>query len=132
MAKLIPSFVDENTPPGEREVFNLLAQGPDDWIVLHSLDLAPSNRGLRTEIDFVILIPDAGILCVEVKSHSDITFDGKRWYPKSIKRSPFKQALDGSQAFYRRLRQLAPQFSHIPIAHCCVFPCSSFDVPPNL
>ena len=46
MARLIPSFMDDRTPPGEREVFNLLAAGPDNWIALHSLDLAPWNRGL--------------------------------------------------------------------------------------
>jgi Nuclease-related domain len=78
MARLIPSFMDDATPGGERDVYNLLAAGPDDWAALHSLDLAPWNRGLRTEIDFVIIIPDAGILCIEVKSHENIYFDGNR------------------------------------------------------
>src|SRR5688572_11524393 len=106
MARLIPSFMDERTPPGEREVFTLIAAGPDDWTVLHSLDLAPWNRGLRTEIDFVVLVPDKGILCIEVKSHDRISFDGSRWHPESIRRSPFKQACDGSRTFYRRLSEL--------------------------
>ena len=44
MAHMIPSFVDEHTPPGERDVFNMLAAGPEDWVALHSLDLAPWNR----------------------------------------------------------------------------------------
>ena len=55
MARLIPSSMDDYTPPGERDVFNLVAAGPDDWVALHSIDLAPWNRGLRTEIDFVII-----------------------------------------------------------------------------
>ena len=71
MARLIPSFMDERTPPGERDVFNMLAAGPAEWTALHSLDLAPWNRGLRTEIDFVVIVPDRGILCVEIKSHED-------------------------------------------------------------
>lgn len=132
MARLIPSFMDDRTPPGERDVFNMLAAGPDDWVALHSLDLAPWNRGLRTEIDFVVIVPDTGILCMEVKSHENIAFEDDRWCPAEIKRSPFKQASDGRHTFYRRLRELAPQFKNIPVVHCCVFPRAPFDLPPNL
>lgn len=132
MARLIPAFMDERTPPGEREVFNLLAAGPEDWVALHSLDLAPWNRGLRTEIDFVLIVPDAGILCVEVKSQENITFDGRSWYPPTIVRSPLKQAADGRFTLHRRLSELVPDFTHIPVGHCCIFPCSPFDVPRNL
>lgn len=132
MARLIPSFMDDHTPPGERDVFNLLAVGQDDWVVLHSLDLAPWNRGLRTEIDFVAIVPDSGILCIEVKSSRHITFDGNCWNPPEIRRSPFKQASDGRHTFYRRLRDLAPQFRNVPIVHLCIFPNASFDLHPNL
>lgn len=129
---MIPSFMDDRTSPGERDVFSLLASGPDDWVALHSLDLAPWNRGLRTEIDFVVIIPDAGILCIEVKSHENIGFDGLRWLPETISRSPFKQASDGRHTFYRRLAELAPQFKRIPVVHCCIFPRAPFHLQPNL
>jgi len=132
MARLIPSFMDDHTPPGERDVFNMLAAGPDDWVALHSLDLAPWNRGLRTEIDFLVIVPDTGFLCVEVKSHENIGFDGQRWHPETISRSPFKQASDGRHTFYRRLAELAPQFKGIPVVHCCIFPRAIFDLAPNL
>jgi hypothetical protein len=132
MARLIPSFVDDHTPPGERDVFNMLAAGPDDWVALHSLDLAPWNHGLRTEIDFLVIVPDTGLLCVEVKSHENISFENDRWSPPEIKRSPFKQASDARHAFYRRLRELAPQFRHVPVVHCCIFTRARFDLPPNL
>lgn len=128
----MPSFMDDRTPSGERDVFNLLAAGPDDWVALHSLDLAPWNRGLRTEIDFVVIVPDTGILCVEVKSHENVAFDGYRWYPQTIIRSPFKQASDGRHTFYRRLAELAPQFKRVPVVHCCIFPRAPFDLSPNL
>lgn len=62
------------------DVFNILAAGPNEIVSLHSLDLAPWNRGLRSEIDFVVIIPDAGIICLEVKSHENIAFDGVRWF----------------------------------------------------
>lgn len=132
MAKLIPAYVDEQTPPGERDVFNLLAPGPDDWTILHSLDIAPWNRGLRTEIDFVAIIPDTGILCIEVKSHDHIAFEDGKWSPASIKRSPFKQATGAAYTFLKRLRDLAPQFNKVPVIHTCVFPRASFNLAPNL
>lgn len=132
MARLIPSLMDDHTPPGERDVFNMLAAGPDDWVALHSLDLAPWNRGLRTEIDFVVILPDVGVVCVEVKSQDTISFEDDRWSPPEIKRSPFKQASDGRHTLYRRLRDLAPQFTKVPVVHCCIFPRASFDLRPNL
>lgn len=132
MARMIPSFMDEFTPPGERDVFNIIASGPDDWTVLHSLDLSPWNRGLRTELDFLVIIPDAGMLCIEVKSHENIAFDGDRWFPETISRSPFKQASDGRHTFYRRLAEIAPDMKRIPIAHCCIFPRSPFNLHKNL
>lgn len=132
MARMIPSFMDDLTPPGERDVFNMLAAGPDDWVALHSLDLAPWNRGLRTEIDFVVIVPDTGLVCIEVKSHEEICFEDGRWSPPEIRRSPFKQASDGRHTFYRRLRELAPQFKKVPVVHCCIFPRATFDLQRNL
>ena len=132
MARLIPAFMDDATPSGERDVFNLLAAGPDDWVAFHSLDLSPWNRGLRTEIDFVVIVPNTGIICLEVKSHENITFDGYRWYPQTIRRSPFKQASDGRHTFYRYLAQLQPRLRRVPVVHCCIFPRALFDLAPNL
>jgi hypothetical protein len=132
MAKLIPSFIDDHTPSGERDVFNMLANAPDEWFVIHSLDLSPWNRAKRTEIDFLAIVPKIGILCIEVKSDEDIIFDGTRWFPEKITRSPFKQACDGRQTFYRRLKQLAPELKHIPVVHCCIFTNSPFDIFENL
>lgn len=124
--------MDDNTPSGERGVFNMLLSGPDDWVAIHSLDLAPWNRRLRTEIDFLVIIPDTGLLCIEVKSHDAITFENDRWYPPDLKRSPFKQALDARHTFFRGLRDLAPQFKHVPVVHICIFPRARFDVSANL
>ncbi len=101
-------------------------------MVLHALDLAPYNRGIRTEVDFVAVIPDTGILCIEVKSHSDISFREDRWHPSDIKRSPFKQAADGRFTFHRRLCKLAPICTRIPVLHLCIFPNAQFDLSPNL
>src|SRR5262249_29629120 len=73
-----------------------------------------------------------GVLCLEVKSHDSISFENGQWHPPEIKRSPFKQASDGRHTFYRRLRELAPQFHHVPVVHCCIFTHARFDLSPNL
>jgi len=131
MAELIPTVLDDKTPPGEKEVFNFLYRGYENWVALHSLDLAPWNKNLRTEIDFVVIVPEKGILCIEVKSNKNITYDGN-WYPKEIKRSPFKQALDARFSFYRNLSARAPEYSRIPVVHCCIFTSSRFQITSNL
>ena len=132
MARLIPSIFDECSPSGERAVFDMISGGPDEWVVFHSLDLAPWNEGRRTEIDFLVIIPDSGILTIEVKSHENIAFLNDQWHPSSIKKSPFKQALDGRFAFYRRLSKKIKALSRVPVCHCCIFPNSRFDLCPNI
>lgn len=113
-------------------MFALLAKGPADWVAIHSLDLAPWNSNRRTEIDFVVIAPELGIMCIEVKSHGTIEFYDDRWHPESIKRSPFKQAADARHAFHRALTKLAPAYARIPIVHCCIFPNATFDLQDNL
>jgi DNA polymerase III delta prime subunit len=132
MARLTPSFIDDRSPPGEKEIFSLLEAGPAEWTALHSLDLAPWNRSLRTEVDFIVIVPDTGILCIEVKSHKEIRFDGSRWTPQDIKRSPFKQAADARYVFHRRLSEIAARFASLPVVHCCIFTHSTFEMSRNL
>src|SRR5260370_29451467 len=69
MPRMIPYVLDSKTPASERRIFELLKSlpGSDDWVVLHSLGLSNAYTGDYGEIDFLILIPDLGILCLEVK-----------------------------------------------------------------
>ena len=130
---MIPDYIEENSPPGERMVFSRLQNSSKNWVAIHSLDLAPYNNNRRTELDFVVIIPKYGILCIEVKSHENIHFDGRRWQPNSIKRSPFKQSLDARYALYRRLKdRMGRTYGDIPVMHCCVFPRSDFQVGLNV
>lgn len=130
--RMVPKFIDDSYPPGEVALFRKLDDANYDWTVIHSLDLAPSNYNRRTELDFVIVIPDIGILCVEVKSHREIGFDGISWYPESIRKSPFRQAQDARFSLRRRLVSTLGTFSAVPIIHCCIFPNAEFNVPLNL
>ncbi len=132
MSRMRPNFIEDGSPPGERVIFHRLQTLEDDWVVIHSLDVAPSNNNRRTEIDFLVIIPDLGLLCIEVKSHERITFDGERWHPESITRSPFKQALDAKHVLERRFKRIlnVPNNGRLPfpIANVCIFTHSHFEI----
>lgn len=55
---------------GEALVYNMLAAMPASWAAFHSVRLYESRAGnnmLNREIDFVILVPKKGVICLEVK-----------------------------------------------------------------
>jgi hypothetical protein len=100
---MIPAAIDESTlSAAERKVFRLLSADPatSDWVVLHSLGL--SRRGNRPygEVDFVVLIPRAGVFCLEVKGGRVACKDGewettdRHGRTERLRRSPFMQARD--------------------------------------
>ena len=103
MAQMIPARVHEDTPSSERRIFDRLRLDPatEGWTVLHSLGL--SHRGHRPfgEIDFVVLVPGAGVACLEVKGGRLRCQDGV-WYTRNragresaLSRSPIGQAREG-------------------------------------
>jgi DNA polymerase III delta prime subunit len=130
---MIPEFFDdENTPPGEQDFFGWLAACPSDWLVLHSLDLQAWNRNRQTEVDFVVIIPDTGVCCIEVKSHErvEVTPSGAWKLNGEIKkRSPLKQAEDASKVLQRRISNYHPELNHVPVCRLVAFPRASFPLP---
>jgi hypothetical protein len=133
MAIMIPEFFDdEDTPLGEQDFFGWLAACPSDWIVLHSLDLQAWNRHRQTEVDFVVIIPDTGISCIEVKSHKrvEVTPSGAwKLNGKITKRTPLKQAEDASKVLQRRISNYHPELNHVPVCRLVAFPRASFPLP---
>ena len=68
MANMIPPQIDnDRVSASERRIFGLLEADPgaDDWTVLHSLGVARREVGPFGEIDFVVIIPGQGIICLE-------------------------------------------------------------------
>jgi hypothetical protein len=129
MALMIPGVIAEKTPPGEKQVYALLSDAPKDWVVFHQLDLTPLNQNRPAEIDFLVLIPDLGLVTIEVKSQEGIHFDGNRWTPNSIEERgcPFAQAVDAKYAFVRRLCSKGLPLSAIPVHPIVIFTNSAFD-----
>ena len=108
--RLIPPTIAADTPSeGERVVFDALAlaKGADDWVVLHSLDLANHRRRLAGEIDFLLIVPGKGVLVLEVKgTHHVRRHDGLWFYgsdPRPDERGPFKQASEAMHSLRDRL-----------------------------
>lgn len=134
MALMIPSTYPSSTPPGEREVFDRLksASGAEDWIVLHSLEVANHCKRLCGEIDFMILIPRAGIICLEIKSHNEIRRSHNGWYygrsPQPDLRGPFRQASEGMHSIRNYVIGKVPYYRHILFHSGVCFPFARFEV----
>lgn len=124
MARLIPNYINEGAPPGERELFAKFRDqlAPHDWLIMHSLNLPRHLRRNAGEIDFLILIPGKGIVVLEVKSHETVEFRNGHWKLGNHEpdpRGPFKQA---SEAMYSLVRDLPEKLTRgIPFTFAVAF-----------
>jgi hypothetical protein len=128
-AQMLPSFCPFDSPEGEKEVFRMLKNDPGckGWIVLHSLDIAEHVRNAQGEADFVVLIPDQGIVVIEVKSHNSIRYTDQGWWlgNKNEKRGPFKQASEALHSIRKYLEQRNLS-SSLPMVSAVIFTSSQF------
>ncbi len=141
MAKMIPAYiVDYKTSLAERKIFGLLKNDPDTegWTVFHSIELV--RRGKKKpygEIDFVIVVPEEGIVCLEIKGGGISCEDGK-WKSTNrngeefiLKKSPFSQAKDSMYALRDSIKKHfgeGSRESRCPIERMVIFP--DADCPP--
>ena len=134
MARMIPAAIDPRTPsPGERDVFQRLQSDPlgEEWTVIHSLDLPHHIRQVSGELDFVVLVPGSGVLCLEVKAAASISRRSGMWYygrePKGDQRGPFRQAADGMHSLRGRLVKRYPPAATIVFWSAVILPYTSLD-----
>lgn len=100
MAHMIPTQpkdFDERSHEGD--VFNALKKLPDDYYVFHSystVGVSDKNVFFERELDFVVASPKKGVLVIEVKAGSNISFDGRTWRYSSGREmshgGPYQQA----------------------------------------
>jgi hypothetical protein len=100
---MIPPYIsDEVKSVGEKLIFDLFRNDPatKDWVVMHSLALARHTKRLYGEIDFLVLAPELGIFCLEVKA-GNVYREGGIWKFQnrfgeinSRTRGPFEQSQD--------------------------------------
>lgn len=135
MAKMIPPYISaECKSPGEKLLFDRFRNDPatNDWIVLHSLVVANHPQRLSGEIDFVVVIPNLGVLCLEVKAGNVKRYDGFWVYGSGIHQEkssvgPFKQASDGMHAIKKYLYRTDPSLNKILIYSGVLFTYINFD-----
>jgi len=118
---MMPAFCPDDAPPGEKAVYAALRDGEDtdEWLVLHSLGIADHVRQVEGEADFVIIVPDTGLLVIEVKSHrsidrrSDSTWKLGNDAPTA--RGPFQQASEAMHSLRSYLEKKNVDLRCIPM-----------------
>lgn len=131
MAFMVPDTYDTLTSAGEADVFERLRSDPStsNWIVLHSLDISSHVINISGEADFLVLIPEKGILCLEVKGAGNIRRSNGKWFygqdetPDS--RSPFTQASQAMHSIRKRVTEKLPELSNIVFWSGVIFPFAS-------
>lgn len=134
MARMIPPTIPASCPsPGEQEIFMRLKQeeATRDWIVLHSLDIAKHMRQVSGEVDFVIIVPTLGVLCLEVKACHSLNRHEGLWYyghdPKGDPRGPFKQASEAMHSLRQHVINIDSSLSRVPFWSAVAFPFIEFN-----
>ena len=135
---MLPAEIYSGCPSlGEREVFERLKQSPAtrDWTVLHSLDIANHIRQVSGEADFVLLIPNQGVLCLEVKACRRIRRTEAGWLfgsdPIPDPRGPFRQAAEAVHSIRQRLMKRRPDLSYVLFWSAVVLPYVDFPIISN-
>lgn len=134
MARMIPPYIHQNAPPGERLLFDRLKSDPDTarWVVLHSLGVARHVERVEGEIDFLVIVPNEGVLCLEIKS-GKVRRDNGVWkyglepFPITSKIGPFRQASESMHSIRKYVVQSDPSLSKIMFFSGVVFTLIDFD-----
>lgn len=133
MPNFYPSDFDKDfTPLGEQRFWEWLKRLPSDWHVIHNIDLTRINDGKKTQIDFLVINPNKGMVAVEVKSHNEITLVNSKWRlgSKEYHRSPLEQSDDGLHTLLRHIQKefgSEHALSRCPKIRLACFPFSTFD-----
>lgn len=134
MAKMVPSVLYDNVvSPGEIELFRRLdtEPGTSGWVVFHSLNIARHTSQVQGEADFVIVIPDKGVLVVEVKAVQRVRYENGTWFLGQVPpthKGPFKQADDNMRSLKTRFDTF-PSLKSVLLGKCVVF--TDVDFGPN-
>jgi hypothetical protein len=126
MARIIPSYVLPQAPPGEQALHKALAEseGTDGWTVLHSLAIAEHVRKPEGEADFIVIVPGHGVLVIEVKSHLTVDYRAGVWQlgnDAPTARGPFKQASEAMHSLRRYLLKKNVDLTSTPVLSAAWF-----------
>lgn len=112
MATMLPETISPYAPPSEQTVFALLRDdlATDGWVVIHSSG-HEAVSGRPREIDFLALVPNYGILCVEVKGGGFRVRDSQ-WYSLASGAAVEYPVHQAERAMYALHQELVAKFGH--------------------
>jgi DNA polymerase III delta prime subunit len=136
VARLIPPYVSpECRSQAERVVFGLFERdsGCEDWTVFHSFAVARHRVRREGEIDFVVLVPGLGVLCLEIKGGVVARRDGVWIYGAGgpgdrSTVGPFRQAADAMHSLRRHVVAAARDLTSVLFSFAAVFTDTAFDL----
>jgi len=120
-------FGQDHIPPGERQVFNGLAEDETipNWSVIFRQEFA-KRKSQEVEIDFLIVAPGLGLLVLEIKSHNYVRRSSGAWYfgrsGEQEKKNPFRQLNDRRHTLHRWLGEQQRDLLDVPVARLLMFP----------
>jgi len=126
MARMIPSFIEGDLPPGEVSFYEGLARSSEtkNWTVLFRQEMV-NTRGREREIDFLVLVPGKGIAIVEVKSNSRVERRDGVWYFGSYTPDPIGPFRKTNDRKHQVMRIIADHDSRLtrslPVCRLVVF-----------
>ena len=134
MAHFLPALNLDTEVPGEIEFFLRLKNDPTtkNWWVLHSYFLSQHINQSQGEIDFVVFIPNRGVIVVEVKSHKKIQVRNGDFYygfQNKLGKNPFKQSYDNMWSLIEIVKNHKDKprdFSKMIWTHAVVTPSAKF------
>lgn len=121
MSIMIPSILGPWVKSSaERKVFNWFrdAQGTEDWIVLHSLNISDHIKLIHGETDFLVIAPGLGMFALEIKGGRVQRLNGCWHFTDrnnntcTNERSPFEQAWDGIYSIQRYIKRNLDEKHH--------------------
>lgn len=103
---IIPDGISKAESIGERIVFHKFKHEKNNLIVLHSVFLHNHVKNVSGEIDFLVLAPNRGIFCLEIKHGSVKRTNGKWFYNNRFSnKGPFRQASDAMYSLRKWILQ---------------------------
>lgn len=128
MPRLVPPIIYPGcASPGEKDIFEKFKHSSqaEDWIVLHSYNIADHIRQITGEADFLVVAPGKGVLCLEIKAHQHICRTEGLWHygnnpPEA--RGPFVQASEAMYSVRQKLLAKRSDLYHIPFFSAVIMP----------
>lgn len=122
-----PFFPDASDSDFERNIFEQFRDSSDTqgWFVLHSVKIANHRNQIEGEIDFVVVVPGMGVLCLEIKGARSLRHENRLWYygdeqvGKRI--GPFEQANYNRHSLLKYLSRDNKRTSY-PVTYAVWFP----------